>query len=263
MQEISYQQSDISVPSDSASELNLNSLLRSWVNVHGIKTRAVNDLLKILKSTGLCLKFMHICYFIDPHKIHLIQELICINIDLFLANPSLPKDYRSLLHTPRFIDISAVGNGQMWYNGIEKSLRIVFSKLNEDKCIALNFNVDGLPIFKSSQKTFWPILASIHKMPEIQPMVIAIWSGPTSKPDDLNAYLSKFVKELNELLENGISVNDYHIHISIRSFLCDTPARAFLKGIYQTNLTNVFLQLEKFLMPIIIISFYRNRLFQS
>lgn len=55
---------------------------------------------------------------------------------------SLPNDYRSLLRTPRHIEISEVGGGQLWYNGIATNLRNIFSKLNEDITIGLNFNMD-------------------------------------------------------------------------------------------------------------------------
>lgn len=67
-------------------------------------------------------------------------------------------------------------------------------------------------------------------MPNIRPIVISIWCG-IQKPNNLDEYLSPFVNELNSLLENGIIVNGYHICIEIRCFICDSPARAFLKGI--------------------------------
>lgn len=67
-------------------------------------------------------------------------------------------------------------------------------------------------------------------MVNIQPIVIAIWCGK-QKPEELNEFLSPFVIELKSLLTNGVMVNGYHIHIGIRSFICDSPARAFLKGI--------------------------------
>lgn len=77
---------------------------------------------------------------------------ICIYANLLLGHHSLPNDYRSLLRTPRFIDLLPVGGGQLWYNGIGKSLKNIFSNLNEDISITLDFNMDGLPIFKSSQR---------------------------------------------------------------------------------------------------------------
>lgn len=66
-------------------------------------------------------------------------------------------------------------------------------------------------------------------MRDIKPMVIAIWCG-FSKPNSLTEYLQPFVDELNYLIRNGITINDYQINLSIRCFICDAPARAFLKG---------------------------------
>lgn len=65
--------------------------------------------------------------------------------------------------------------------------------------------------------------------PDVEPFVVAIWSG-CKKPADLNAYLDMFVKELNHLIKNGIRINDSQIKVKIRCFICDTPARCFLKG---------------------------------
>lgn len=84
-------------------------------------------------------------------------------VHLFSSGLSdLPKDCRALLNTPRSVEITSVGDGHFWYNGIEKNLRTVFSNLNKNMSIALMFNVDGLPLFNSSQRSFWPILASVH-----------------------------------------------------------------------------------------------------
>lgn len=44
---------NIFIPDGFESDEPLRDLLRSWVNCHGITTRAVNDLLKILKASGL------------------------------------------------------------------------------------------------------------------------------------------------------------------------------------------------------------------
>lgn len=66
-------------------------------------------------------------------------------------------------------------------------------------------------------------------MRHIKPMVIAIWSGE-GKPTVLNEFLEPFVNELNDLLRDGISINGHQIAICVRCFICDSPARAFIKG---------------------------------
>lgn len=67
-------------------------------------------------------------------------------------------------------------------------------------------------------------------MPEIGVIVIAIWCGE-SKPTVLNDFLLPFVTELIDIIYNGISINGYQLRISIRCFVCDTPARSYIKGI--------------------------------
>lgn len=52
-----------------------------------------------------------------------------------------------------------------------------------------------------------------------------------SKPTKLNDFLGPFVTEMKEIMENPISINDFQIVVLIRCFICDTPARAFIKGI--------------------------------
>lgn len=109
----------------------LSDKLRSWSIDFNIKRTALTDLLKILRSFGMT---------------------------------SLPADSRSLLKTPRTIEIRTLAGGKYWSNGLQKSLIEVFSKLCYDLSIEINVNIDGLPLFKSSPTTFWPILANIHGM---------------------------------------------------------------------------------------------------
>lgn len=60
-------------------------------------------------------------------------------------------------------------------------------------------------------------------------MVIGIWHGQ-SKPI-LNEYIEQLVAELHIILEAGISINGHHVDIRFGAVICDTPARALLKGI--------------------------------
>lgn len=68
-------------------------------------------------------------------------------------------------------------------------------------------------------------------MPNIKPMVISIWCGK-GKPI-LNEFLNPFVSELNDILLHGIKINGYELKVCIKCFICDSPARAFLKGKYR------------------------------
>lgn len=69
-------------------------------------------------------------------------------------------------------------------------------------------------------------------MPTVKPMVVSIFFGE-GKPD-LNTFLKPFVDEMNEILKYGLAINEYQLNVSIFCFICDSPARSFLKGIYNT-----------------------------
>lgn len=54
----------------------------------------------------------------------------------------------------------------------------------------------------------------------------------TGKPKSLDGYLRKFIDEANFLCNNGLDINEQNIRVKIRAFICDTPARAHLKGFF-------------------------------
>lgn len=71
----------------------------------------------------------------------------------------LPKDSRTLLKTPTTVDIRNLSDGALWYHGIQKSLQFIFHKIRYSvvDTIHLDFNFDGVALFNSSNKSFWPI----------------------------------------------------------------------------------------------------------
>lgn len=122
-----------------------------------------------------------------------------------------------------------MGHGKYWYNGIENCLKEVLSQMISDlpTCIFLSFNIDGLPVANSTKNEFWPILCKIDGM-DVAPLVIAIFFG-SSKPC-LELFLRPFVNELIKLLQDGLLIQRQIVPIKIRCFICDTPARCFIKG---------------------------------
>lgn len=152
-----------------------------------------------------------------------------INTSHWDANScALPEDPRTLLQTPQFVNIMPMCNGEYWHHGLKKSLELLFRNLSKPIMISLNINVDGLPIFKGSKTVFWPILFKIKEMPQIKSMVIGIYCGQ-SKCLNVESYLTPFVDEMMEIMENGINMNSHKVNVSINCFICDSPARAFVK----------------------------------
>lgn len=102
--------------------------LKQWAIEYGITRRALSALLKILISAGLWY---------------------------------LPSDSRTLLKTPRTVPIIDMCGGKYWHGGLRKHIETLFSGIKQNIGINLSFNVDGLPLFKSSKICFWPILGHV------------------------------------------------------------------------------------------------------
>ncbi|XP_011859165.1 PREDICTED: uncharacterized protein LOC105556682 [Vollenhovia emeryi] len=74
----------------------------------------------------------------------------------------------------------------------------------------------------------WPILGLIKNYPNNNPFVIAMYCGD-SKPAPLDIFLEDFVNELFELLHEGFLFENKLYTVKVHSFICDAPARAYIK----------------------------------
>jgi len=185
--------------------LPLGEELANWASKHNTSQVAVSDLLKILV------------------KYH----------------PSLPKDARTLKKTTSVQSIQPMNDalnrpGEYVYFGIEKQLlENMFNTVTEYSLghLQLLFNVDGLPLYRSSSKQFWPILCAAYIDGIItKPFVVAVFCG-NSKPLSADVFFSDFVRELSHLQQSGVCFGESVVSISVKGFICDAPARAFIKCI--------------------------------
>lgn len=142
----------------------------------------------------------------------------------------MEKDPRSFLGTPRTIQIEQISeSGYYWHHGFRNCVHgVLTNHINSSTELSINVNIDGIPMFKSSKQEFIPILCNIFEIPTIKPMVIGIYCG-RGKPD-LKCFLNPFVSEMKDVLINGMIINNCRVTFKIRSFICDSPARAFVKG---------------------------------
>ncbi|XP_033213649.1 uncharacterized protein LOC117170728 [Belonocnema kinseyi] len=62
-----------------------------------------------------------------------------------------------------------------------------------------------------------------------KPFAVLIYFG-TSKPVSLDDYFGDFTTEVNRLQANGVTIMEQRFNVRIHWFICDTPARAFIKG---------------------------------
>lgn len=115
--------------------------------------------------------------------------------------------------------------------------------LSEPYNISFTFNTDGVPIFKSSKTSVWPIFLMINELPykmrkSRKYMILAgLWCSSV-KPS-MNIFLDPMCKTLSKL-EKGIEVTTYSkITMLVKGFLialsCDLPARSAVLNINQHN----------------------------
>jgi len=149
------------------------------------------------------------------------------------GHSDLPKDSRTLLCTPKVVECQARCNGEYIYYGLETGKRstLLQCPASPDR-IAVTINVDGVPLFRSSTAQFWPMLAKVEGF---GPFIICLFSGMT-KPEPLEDYVQDLVEEIKRLREIGIQHKGNVIQVDIKAFICEAPARAFLKNIiYHTG----------------------------
>lgn len=150
----------------------------------------------------------------------------------------LPKDARTLLGTPHQVEVQELCGGQYLYFGLESGILKICSQYSDEfsreKDVLLNFNIDGLPLFKSSNVQIWPILCSVKRF---QPFIVAIFCG-NEKPNPVSNFMADFREELTRLQRDGIAFEGDTLNVKVNAFICDAPARAFLKCIKGHNAYN-------------------------
>lgn len=144
----------------------------------------------------------------------------------------LPLDSRTLLNTPLSTGVQKMGEGSYVYFGIRETIinlcaqyRLTLT-LADSFCISVN--IDGLPIFKSSSKSFWPILCRITSIDALKSEVfcVAIYEGESKA--EPNQFLKNFVEEAEVLSINGITIRSIIHKFRISSLICDTPAKSYI-----------------------------------
>ncbi|KAJ8678823.1 hypothetical protein QAD02_014613 [Eretmocerus hayati] len=152
-------------------------------------------------------------------------------------HPTLPLSTRTLMGPRVDIPIQSFSSNrddseaEFAYFGITDTLlKIVNPILHPRRILKLQFSFDGLTLFNSSKREFWPILGKVYTEDnDYKPFVVAIYSG-VGKPRCVHEYLWQFVKEINRLLSHGIRIDNEDFRVELMSFVCDTLARAFVKG---------------------------------
>jgi hypothetical protein len=92
--------------------------------------------------------------------------------------------------------------------------------------VELALNIDGVPLFHSSNNSLWPVLCYITNIKPHKVLVIAGFGGK-SKPTNLDL-LDDAIQELRTLQEKGVQVNGRLLACILK--FCDCPARTMVKS---------------------------------
>lgn len=151
--------------------------------------------------------------------------------------PELPKDPRTVMKTSSEIklddNIQVVSNGSYYHFGIIPNiLQHAQQAENAENvkaagAVTFQLNIDGVPLFKSTNGQFWPVLGKIDKPFVGVPFVIGIYYG-VNKPSNLD-FLKDFCNEYAAIRKSGILFENVVLNCEISVIICDAPARAFIK----------------------------------
>lgn len=189
---------------NATNNLSLTSKLATWAIKENITLSALRNLLPIIREIPGC--------------------------------NNVPKDPRTLVKTPSKVIVTPLDCGTYYYFGIEKTLNLfyknrkIYVQPNEEFLLAVN--IDGLPLTKSSNSSFWPILCSVKSIEILikQVFLIALYHGP-QKPKSANDFLKDFVNECIYLLTNGILINSFKHKFRLLMLICDSPVKSYILAI--------------------------------
>lgn len=138
--------------------------------------------------------------------------------------PQLPLDSRTLLGTPKVLDVINMSPGKYIHMGLENHLiEIVRKSGSVPNTLKISINVDGVPIHRDSKENnFWLILGKLKNIKsEVFP--IGLYRG-AHKPDNFNDLLEGFVREYKKL-RNEFVIDRKKVNVEIENFPMDAPAR--------------------------------------
>lgn len=145
---------------------------------------------------------------------------------------SLPKTTRTLLQTPREpTELRTVDPGEYLHLGLIQALTLMLDGINPEDIpnhLLVDFSTDGASLDKTPAGTIWPIQVIIANIPGCKPEVVGIYRG-IEKPADAHDFFHDFLTDVDAVkAAGGIVYKNRHIAVSLRCFIADAPARAFI-----------------------------------
>ncbi len=177
-----------------AENFNLLIGLKEWAISNNINHAQFSELLKVLRK--------HSCHH------------------------DFPSDSRSVIKANKStVSVFPVNPGKYCHLEFSSKIKSLYNTTKTSP-LYLQIGIDGLPIYKSSNIQFWPILGFLVGISK-EPFAIGIYSG-NKKPESVNEFLNAFVDEFIKLKNDLLLENK---HLFLHSVICDAPAKSYVKGI--------------------------------
>ncbi|XP_075162862.1 uncharacterized protein LOC142235495 [Haematobia irritans] len=171
--------------------------LRSWILKYQPSVASCRDLLQLLREEGL--------------DVPLSVETLITSRDGFVKRTVHPGEYVHI--------------------GLKRNLQNALSYSDSTPSeLYIDIGVDGLPLYKSSGVGLWPILGKITNIKNANVFLIGTYVG-VGKPTRVDNFLHDFMNEYSQIRDHIIEHEGKITQCSIRAFICDAPARAFLQDI--------------------------------
>ena len=94
---------------------------------------------------------------------------------------TLSKDGRTLLKTPKTVDIEDVPHGKIWHSGLRQNLELLCENRKCPDTLKLMISIDGIKPSKSSVAEFWPIKCAVDSV-DMTPFFVRVWFSEGKPP---------------------------------------------------------------------------------
>jgi len=107
-----------------------------------------------------------------------------------------------------------------------------------ENTLSLVLFTDAVTYTKSVSNSIWAIFSCVVELPPIvrcsfeNIIFHSLWAGDDV---DFNLFLKKYNNELDEIISNGITINNTRYNIRILGFIADNPARSKVLNCMQFN----------------------------
>ena len=159
----------------------------------------------------------------------------------FLYAPIEPQ-LKNLLQKKGISELSHNPDNSENLQDIHQGLKYkeLFQDLSEFD-LSITLNCDGVPLYKSSKTSFWPIQFIINELPKDQRaknvILCGVWVG-NNKPK-IDVFFKPFVDELKKLGNEGFQWQDevglHRSRVYCAVVSCDAVARCLLQNFHQFN----------------------------